>query len=77
MAENEERQGLEGEGKEKKGKRWASVVVGVMKGDVKEGKNKFRLLRVGAALSRRLSRRPLPARERVVFWRKGCKRFLM
>ena len=45
-----------------------SVVVWVMAGDVKEGK-KCRRLRVGAALSRRLSRRPLPAREReLVGW---------
>ncbi len=37
---------------------------GNRKKEAKKYKNKCRRLRFGAALSRRLSRRPLPARER-------------
>ena len=40
---------------------------GNRKKEAKKYKNKCRRLRVGAALSRRLSRRPLPARERNIF----------
>ncbi len=44
---------------------------GNRKKEAKKYKNKCRRLRVGAPLSRRLGRRPLPARERELFGKAG------